>query len=142
MQKVSTDPVARHKTRTFTSSLVRYLMLSCASLLPCSCSLFVLHKVKIPAGIVGKLHRTFGAVAVANDENEWGEEANHLKVSAYLLGVPSLLCFAVVFFHGVAIPVCKNVGQYLTVHHGASRSKVRACRDIRGSFFIYLPNLP
>ena len=28
MQKVSTNPAARHKTRTFTNSLVRYLMLS------------------------------------------------------------------------------------------------------------------
>jgi hypothetical protein len=28
MQKVSTHPAARHKTRTFTNSLVRYLMLS------------------------------------------------------------------------------------------------------------------
>ena len=29
MQKVSTNPAARHKTKTFTNSLVRYLMCSC-----------------------------------------------------------------------------------------------------------------
>jgi hypothetical protein len=31
MQNVNTNPAVRHKTRTFTNSLVRYFMLSCAS---------------------------------------------------------------------------------------------------------------